>query len=106
MKLWLDDIRLPPDASWTWAKSAHAAIALLRHPPEPITEMSFDHDLGHTLTYREYTGYDVACVLEELARDSILPRVKWRIHSANPIGRQRIAMALKNADKYWDIHEH
>lgn len=62
-----------------------------------VTHISFDHDLGN-----EFTGYDIACKIEELAFEGKIQPIIWDIHSANPIGRKRIEITMKNADKYWN----
>ena len=55
MKIWVDDIRTPPDDTWTWHKTsyetlmslARAKIAVeLGREENYIREMSLDHDLG------------------------------------------------------------
>ena len=46
MKIYLDDVRDPPDDSWTVVRSYHAFRNLLMTTREDITEISFDHDLG------------------------------------------------------------
>lgn len=84
-KIFLDDIRDPPDSSWTVARSYDAAVALLEQGwPEMI---SFDHDLGE-----DRTGFDFAKYLVELDLDSgTMPvNFQFQVHSANPIGRQNI----------------
>lgn len=74
MKVWLDDVREPPDDSWTWAKSSNEAIALLKW--RPVVEISLDHDLG---LYD--TGMRVAKhIVGMLARPIV------HIHSMNPVG--------------------
>jgi hypothetical protein len=44
MKSWLDDIRTPPDESWTWVKAVAEAVGFME--AERVTEASLDHDLG------------------------------------------------------------
>jgi len=44
MKIWHDDIRRPPDDTWTWARTNEAAIALLE--ANSVVEISMDNDLG------------------------------------------------------------
>ncbi|MCZ4653834.1 hypothetical protein O4157_20745 [Gordonia amicalis] len=43
MKLWVDDLRTPPDG-WAWAKTSAEAIGMLTD--HAVTEPSLDHDLG------------------------------------------------------------
>ena len=45
MKLWLDDVRTPPDETWTWVKSAQEALELFRQP-NVVDIASLDHHLG------------------------------------------------------------
>jgi hypothetical protein len=98
-KLWLDDVRPPPDLSWTWINNAPAAYnAVLQLD---IDEISFDHDLGDKFM----TGYTIAQAIEERAYFGNIKRMKWSIHSANPVGRDNIHAAMNNADKFWDKHE-
>ena len=57
-RLYVDDLREPPDADWTVARSSTEAIAFIEEQGCP-DEISFDHDLG---------GDDTAMVI-----------VKWMI---------------------------
>lgn len=43
-KLWLDDIRRPPDSSWLWARTLEDAKLAMKTCE--IKEASLDHDLG------------------------------------------------------------
>lgn len=119
MKLWLDDIRTPPEAieydmqgalmnpstGWVWCKTVEEAERLIIEGV--VTELSFDHDLGETPASRpdnvqlERTGYELACYIEELAVLGVLKRIKWSIHSANPVGRAKIYSAMATADRFW-----
>jgi len=93
MKLWLDDLRTPPDESWTWVKTSQEAMEML--DTGSIVEISLDHDLGSDL----WNGYTVACHIENLAHHAGIKPPKWKIHSANPVGAENIARALESADK-------
>ena len=76
MKLWLDDVRTPPEG-WVWAKTAQEAIDLLL--TREIEEISLDHDLGEgDVGY----GYQVASEIERLAWEGKIPPLKWRVHRA------------------------
>lgn len=44
VKLWLDDIRVPPDESWRWAKTFEEAQSALA--TGEVVAASFDNDLG------------------------------------------------------------
>jgi hypothetical protein len=82
VKLWVDDLRLPPDDTWWWAKTSKRALAFLYYPG--VTEMSLDHDLGGDDTSRI-----VVLWLSAQAADG---NDRWpavvRVHSANPVGRE------------------
>lgn len=104
INLWLDDERNPDDPriqelfgaepGMVWAKTADAAIAKLRL--NIVAWISFDHDLGTTLT-----GYDVARWIEERAHSGELQSLSWTVHSANVVGARAIRQSLVNADRYW-----
>lgn len=87
MKIWLDDLRLPPDG-WTWIKDPIMCMKVLDEARSFIEVISLDHDLG---VYR--TGYDVICKIEQLVYtdESYIPP-EIRIHSANPVGVERMEM--------------
>lgn len=95
MKLWLDDVRLPPDG-WKWAKTADEAIAYLL--TGLVVELSLDHDLGPE---EAGTGYDVITWIEEMTYVSgFNPPATIKIHSANLVGRanmQRSIDAIRRA---------
>jgi hypothetical protein len=95
VRVWLDDERTAPDG-WVHVKTAAEAIALLEEGG--VVELSLDHDLGDDAAG---TGYDVATWLEEAAHGGRVAAVRWRVHSANPVGRERMERALSNADRFW-----
>lgn len=97
MKLFLDDIRNPPDESWVIARTYEEAIQHLM--TGWVEEVSLDHDLG-----TERTGYDVAREIERLVRFGVIDPPNWRVHSANPVGRANIERALKAVDEWWNTY--
>jgi len=99
MKLWLDDIRKPPDTTWTWVKTADEAIAELKKGE--VAAISFDHDLCHSASKVEKTGYTVACWIEQRAYMCALPKMSWSVHSGNPVGAEKIKRAMESADRLW-----
>lgn len=116
MKLWLDDERPMPIGFDVHVKSAWHAIELLKCGH--FDEVSLDHDLGD-LDGDIGDGYDVACFIEEGARNlamikegallpildarcpMIITRLKWNVHSANPVGAEKMRVALRKADEWW-----
>ncbi|MHA4848749.1 cyclic-phosphate processing receiver domain-containing protein [Rhodococcus sp. MSC1_016] len=74
MRLWVDDLRTPPDG-WEWAKTSAAAIARL--DAGGVEQLSLDHDLGGDDTTRP--------VVLWMCEHEVWPR-EIRVHSANPVG--------------------
>lgn len=111
-KLWHDDIRRPPDESWSWARTnAEAVTFIAMHRPD---EISLDHDLGlqdhdpdvddadmqiSQNAALEPDGDDLVNTLIEL--DIVPPKVT--IHSWNPIGADRMASKLRQFDPECDV---
>lgn len=82
MKLWVDDLRPPPDG-WTWAKTSDEAIRALSGADETgvkITDMSLDHDLGRQDTTRRVVLW--LCEMNVSWPDRVF------VHTANPVGRE------------------
>lgn len=96
MKLFLDDIRIPPDNSWVIARTARAAIEFLA--TGAVEEISFDHDLGEEVNG---TGYDVAKWIEAEVYFCRMEMPAWRIHSDNPVGRKNIEACMRKAEEYY-----
>jgi hypothetical protein len=100
MKLWLDDLREPPDESWTWMKNSADALEFLEDNEGKITEVSLDHDLGGDDTARPVAAY-----IEWAAAFKRMGRIKWAVHSSNPPGRDALKKTLEAAEKFWKMHE-
>ena len=98
MKLWVDDLRPKPIDYDTTAATVDDAINILR--TGEVTDISLDHDLGEG-----GEAYAIARWIEQAAYNKEIPRLKWAIHTDNPVGRKNMEMALRNADKYWDDQE-
>lgn len=106
MKLWIDDFRLPPDDTWTWAKTFEEAMQHVTAVPYSIEEISFDHDLG--MKWRDNDGWfrwrdtqPVAKWFEDEAQSGRLQKMPvWFIHSMNPEGRRALLATLRRAEKY------
>jgi hypothetical protein len=82
LKLWIDDIRNPPDETWEWVTTSDAAIAVLKLFKEmPFIDReaaSFDHDLGGDDTTRPVVIWMI---------ENDFKFQNYAIHSANPVGR-------------------
>ena len=96
MKIWLDDERPMPDGYDRHVRTAEEAISILKSGI--VTVISLDHDLGENAG----TGYEVACFIEEGAFSGTLSPMDVNIHSANPVGRNRMEQAINNAKKCWE----
>jgi len=96
IKLFIDDIRDPVDASSIVVRDYDEAIAYLQANGCP-DEISFDHDLGEA---EAKTGYDVAKWMVEQDLNSngkfIPTDFAYFVHSANPVGAANITGLLDN----------
>jgi hypothetical protein len=96
MKIWLDDERSMPKGYNYHAHTAQEAVDFLA--AGGVTAISLDHDLGDE---QNGTGYEVACFIEDGAFHGTLLPIVVSIHSANPVGRDRMEQAICHAKKYW-----
>jgi CheY-like chemotaxis protein len=94
MKLFVDDVRVPPDSTWEVVRTAQEAIDLLKDGNVDV--LSLDHDLGEDLT-----GYDVIKWIEEqvYTKDFKSPEEIF-VHSANPVGAKNIQQAIESIKRY------
>lgn len=127
INLWLDDIRTPPDG-WVWVKTVEQAKELLLK--NVVRRASLDHDLGScddcirsflgrlpkTLEETQQlwlektkfsampncphaeTGYTLVCWMEEFGH---WPVEKPNVHSANPVGRDKMLAAINREWSRW-----
>lgn len=92
MKLFLDDIRTPPE-NWTVARSYNEAIECLK--TRQVTDLSLDHDLGE-----DRTGYDVLNWIEKMVyEDPTFPVPNCSMHTSNPVGKQNMERCLNSIHK-------
>lgn len=97
--IFLDDIRQPPSDSWVVVRTTPEAYETIRRLTKMKVTMvvSLDHDLGEDTE----TGYDLLNWLEkDIATDeSFRPDIVFQIHSANPVGRDNMARAIRAINK-------
>lgn len=84
-KLFLDDLRSPPDGTWVVARSVQAAKLYIETYGLPL-HMSLDHDLG---------GDDTPVLLHWLIEGHLdrkwnAQRISVTVHSANIVGSENI----------------
>lgn len=92
-KLYIDDLRVPPDNTWTVTRTYQSTIDFFEIYGLPET-VSFDHDLGE-----EKSGYDIAKWIVDAVLDNKVDfpdNFEFKIHSANPVGAKNIRNLLNN----------
>jgi hypothetical protein len=80
VRIWVDDIRIPPDNTWVWFKTSKQVINNLIYAKtfnRMIYQMSLDHDLGGNDTTRPIVLW--------MCENDFWP-VEVVVHSANPVG--------------------
>lgn len=100
LKLWIDDVRNPPEDDWIIARTSAAAIAVIEYYLErggSCSQMviSFDHDLGG-----DDTAMKVVMYIEGVWMLGNLPSFTWHVHSGNPVGAANIRRALGRLDAF------
>lgn len=95
--LWVDDIRkLPTDyTGWDVARSYREAVELLSSNTYDV--VSLDHDIASYEDGKERTGYDLVKWIVQRKFDGHPVPKEYRIHSANPVGRQNMQQTI---DRY------
>lgn len=91
-KLWVDDLRNPPDDTYDIARTYVEAITLLL--THQYDEIFLDHDLGCFKDGREFTGYDVVMWIVQRRMDGFAVPVKYHMLTMNPIGRTNMLQAI------------
>ena len=115
-RLYLDDLRYPPDnhPDWRIARNYHDALWYVKTYGLPY-HVSFDHDLadvhydhpdyGHSDDFMvkdgapyEFTGYDFAkwLCMWIMDNDCDLTDFTYHVHSANPVGAENIRRYMAN----------
>lgn len=95
MKLWIDDVRIPPGDifhEWAWCKSVYTAKILIEAQEEannPVELIDIDHDAGE---YAQYGGDYIKLLdwLEETGRNYPI-----RIHSQNVVGVENMRRIIE-----------
>lgn len=105
MKLFLDDVRDAPDDTWMVFRDVPTFLLHARNA-EPTDILSLDHDLGEE---SKLTGYDTIAQLEmEVITQGLwcvhgMPTIL--IHSANPVGRDRMLSCINSMRRHLGISE-
>jgi len=99
MNIFVDDERMPPAPEWQWEvfRDCGKAIAAIVRNQGNIEILSLDHDMGQDVP----TGYDIASWLEkEVWTNGMIPPKILRVHSANPVGKQRILQCFESIVRF------
>lgn len=99
ISIYIDDARKKPKGYSVKTDSLGYFLKLLLQ--QNVEKVSFDHDLDDY----KLDGYDFAHVATLLAKEGFIDKFEWEIHSANPVGTNRIRHELEKADKAWNEME-
>ena len=97
MKIWIDDIRTPPDG-YIWHKAINPALRFITENVHLITVIDLDHDAGDFK--RPYDNADYIVILQELERlerrgKISCKHISFRLHSMNPVGVQNMRAIIQ-----------
>lgn len=93
VKLWIDGARLAPEGYNLTARTADEAVRIIGLGG--VTRISIDCEA-------DYIGYAVAKVIERLAYDGRIKRIKCLVHGDDPLKRKRIHASFSLAEESWD----
>lgn len=93
MRLWLDDVRPAPEG-WVAVSSVDDAIEQMR--AGQVTDASLDHDLGDYA----HLGGDGYRLVMWMAEHDTWPSHSIAVHSANPVGRDRMLSTIDTYGPY------
>jgi len=99
MKIFLDDIRNPPDNSWTLVRNFNEFQKLILQNKGKVNKLSFDHDLGEN----QPSGYDATkWLIQEAIDDFDLVKglQKIIVHTDNIPGGDNIQGYFQSARSY------
>lgn len=101
-KLFIDDIRNPPNDDWVIARTSKKAIQLIKSFGFP-THISFDHDLGEDDDAMKVAKWIVETDINEVEKGNnnwIPKNFSFTVHSANPVGKKNIESLLTQYLKF------
>ena len=101
MKLFVDDLRIPPDG-WSLARTNDAAIRALH--TWHVDEISIEHDISQSKRGYELETFMPVVYYLALMPETTRPKI-IRIHTANPAGAIRMRGVLADAGIGCDIKE-
>lgn len=87
IKIWVDDLRVPPSDEWLLMYTTEGTIRLLERLRElgiSVEIMSLDHDAGRYVSY----GGDYIKILDWMEENGYAHPIHF--HTANVVGRQNM----------------
>lgn len=94
VKIWVDDMRRPPDHTWIWVQNSRTAFFLVLDcalSNVSVQHLALDHDLGVTDGHSDTTRQLVLSMC-----DNALPWPKHvSVHSSNPVGVEWLEGTIK-----------
>ena len=99
MKLWIDDVRVPPSDEWLAVHSVNQAKIVISYYERQMSDdsilISLDHDAGDFVN----DGGDYIKLLDWLEEKNIVDSgYFFHIHSQNPVGVENMRRIIKNND--------
>ena len=89
MKLWVDDVRKPPDTTWIWVQTTDEAKNILDTYHPSIDMIDIDHDAGDYVSF----GGDYIRILDYMEEKQY--SIPIHIHSMNPVGVQNMRRIIQ-----------
>lgn len=83
------------DGEWIIVRNFSEFVSEINSKGLP-NKISFDHDLADFVGDKEYTGKDCANLIIDICIDLKKDFPKYRVHSANPGGRDNIVGLIEN----------
>lgn len=100
MKLYIDDVRCPPDDGFVVLRTSEEALQYVREHGWP-NFMSLDHDLGGDDTVMVF----LRRLVDEIWDQKTLPP-HYYVHSANPVGKQNIISFMNSWHRVAESNSH
>ncbi len=98
-KLFLDDLRGPPDDTWIVVRSSTEALDYIIDHGVPF-KISYDHDLGEDDTTMIFLKRWESEVWDWNNKEQKFP--EYVVHSANPVGKLNIISFMESWKKVFE----
>lgn len=96
MKLFIDDMRRPPDTSWLWCRTVNGAKSAIRTYESNMRDDTIMIDLDHDAGDYAKDGGDHIEILNWLEREGIVDTgYFFHIHSQNVVGVQNMRAIIE-----------